>query len=145
MLRLFNVILTTLSKFIKYANDGRHRTSRRNYNNLLELGILYNSFDFGIGNIDTEHNIGMSLVNIIFNLFFARKGMDHVGDCTDFVDGVEHINRFWSVRHTDRNAIAFLGTDGFQSSGDFVNLFNHLFVSNLGIEILQSNVVGPFT
>ena len=45
----------------------------------------------------------------------------------------------------DLDFITFLGSNSFKGGGNFIDFFNHFFVSNLGIKILQSNIVRPFT
>ena len=85
----------------------------------------------------------MGLIDIVFDFVLAGERMHHVCNGTDFVNCVEHINRFGSVRHAYRNTVALLGAERFQRGGDFIDFLDKLFVGNLCIEILQGRIVWP--
>ena len=63
----------------------------------------------------------LGLVEIKLDLLFGGKRMDHVGDCADEVDGIEHIDGLRAVRQCDRDLVVFAHADRFQRPGALFN------------------------
>ena len=124
VLRFFDMILAAFGEFINDADDKVHRAGGRNYNDLFEISIFNNGLDFRIRNIDAKNDFRLSLIDIVFDFFFATKWMDHVGNSADFVDSIEHINSLRGIWHTDGNAVALFGANSFEGGGDFVDFFD---------------------
>ncbi len=79
---------------------------------MLHFGVFDDVFYSRISYVDTEHDLGFGLNKVILNLLFGGKWMYHVGNGANFIDCVEHVDCFWSVRHTNGDKIAFFYTDG---------------------------------
>ena len=61
--------------------------------------------------------------------------MNHVGDCANFINSIEHIDSFGSIWHTNCDAIAFFGTNRFECGSSLVDFFDEFLIGNLNIEI----------
>ena len=70
--------------------------------------------------------------------------MHHIGDGADFVNRIKHVDGFWGVRHANGDTFTLFGAKLLQSGGNFVNFFNHFFVSDFGIKISEGSVVRIF-
>ena len=144
-LTFLDVVFAPLGEVVDDANQEIHRAGGRDYDNLLQIGVFDDIFYFGVGDINTEHHLGLGAVYIILNFLLGGEGVDHIGNSANFVDRVEHIDFFWGVGHTDSDTVTFLHADSLEGAGDFVNFFNKLPVGDFGVEIGDGGIVWPFT
>ena len=88
---------------------------------------------------------GIVAVLVGICLFGGGKRMYHISYCANLVNSVKHVDSFGGIGHTHCNTITLFGTESLQSCSYFVNFFNHFFVSDFSIKILQGGIVRPFT
>ena len=139
------MIFAAFGETVENTNEKVHRAGGRDNNNLFELSVFNNAFDLGIAHVNDEHDFGMGAIDVIFDFFFRRKRVNHVGDSTNFIDGIKHVDFFWRVGHTNGDTVAFFDAEIFKSSGDAVDFFNHFVIGNFVIIISDGGVAGPFT
>ena len=110
---------------------------------MLDAGVLDDGLDLGVRNVNTKDDPGLGLVEVIFDLLLAGERVNHIGNSANFVNSVKTINGFGGVGHADGDAVALLGAEGFQSGGDLVDFFDHFFVGDFRVKILECGIVGP--
>ena len=63
-----------------------------------DLCVAADTLEFVVKLVQGDRRHAFGLVEIKFDLFFGGERMDHIGDRTDKIDGIEHIDRLWAVR-----------------------------------------------
>ena len=71
LLGFFDVVFTTLGNFINRTDEKIHRAGGGNYDDLFNTSIFKNRLDFRIGDVDTEDDFGLGLVEKILDFFFG--------------------------------------------------------------------------
>ena len=69
--------------------------------------------------------------------------MDHITNRADHINGVNHRNSLWGVRHTNRYPIAFFNAIVFKGASGFFDFFDEIFIGYFMAKIAICGVIWP--
>ena len=133
--------LAALRQIITLAFDRAERVLDAGQNQTSQLHLAADISKLAVELIEREADHTGRLAQAEFNFGFTGQRMYHIGNRADLVDGIEHDDGLRRVRHTDRDALARLDTDGSQGSGTFIDLADKVLVADLAAHKIISDII----